>query len=141
MVFFSSIQKEEWYYPRSGGPRKRIHCDSGYKEVGSKLVMHPSSTDALPQTMAMRKQASLIYQCAECDYATNQKRDFYRHLMYHDEKSALQCPWCSFSVGTTSRLTNHMKNFHTKLDKKALIAVEKQVIKNLLFFSFLFLIL
>ena len=144
LIFFSSIQNEEWYYPRSGGARKRIHScgDCGYKAVRSNLVihaqrMHPSSTSALPPTIrAMRKQATLIHKCTECDYATNKKRDLDHHRGYHDEKSAHQCPWCSFSVGKTSHLTHHVKRFHTKLDKKPLMAVKKQVFKNLLLNSF-----
>jgi len=102
--------------------------------------MHPSSTSALPPTMAMRKKATLIHQCTECDYATNKKQRLDRHQVYHDEKSAHQCPWCSFSVGFIGHLTHHVNQFHSKLDKKAL-AVEKQVNLKIYYIQFFYFII
>ena len=67
-----------------------------------------------------------MHQCTECEYKVKEKRDFERHRLYHDEKSAYKCPHCSFSLNVTNHLARHVRLYHTKIDPKALTS-EKQV--------------
>ncbi len=73
--------------------------------------------------------AKYVHQCAECEYGTKQKGHFDRHRFFHDEKSAHQCPHCSFSVRSMTNLTIHVKRYYTKTDRKAL--VNKKHLKKL----------
>ena len=68
-----------------------------------------------------------IHQCEECEYKTKEIGHFKRHRSFHDEKSAHKCPWCSFSVNAKQQLGRHVSQYHTKIDKKDLIASENEV--------------
>ncbi len=88
---------------------------------------HPLSTTALAAlTSKATKAKPGVLRCTECEYKTKEKRDFERHELYHRDKSAFQCPWCTFSVDVGNKLARHVSHYHTKLDKTA-PAVNDQV--------------
>lgn len=82
------------------------------------------------------EQASPIHKCADCEYQSTVKKHFQSHRGYHKNKSAHQCPWCSFSVSSMARLAIHARYYHVKTDNKAL-DTENQVIL-LFFFKLIF---
>jgi len=104
--------------------------------------MHPSSTFPPSQAPRVNGKSTVIdmtHQCPDCEFETKCTRDFGRHRMYHEEKSTHQCPWCSYSVNFAIHLTRHVKNFHTKIDMKALPSDQQVIILKNYSNKFLFL--
>lgn len=107
-----ALKKEEKYFL----------CDICDFQTSSQISLtrhigaeHPFLTVALPRT---KKEPIRTFQCAICDYITEEKHRFDRHKVHHLKKSVHGCNVCNFSADSLDQLGFHLKKHHLKMTKE-----------------------
>ncbi len=127
------FQSQEWYYAPNGTRTKYKFCDKcSYKSANRETLIkhieseHPDSTQNVPQLRFKSKRQRPLpngvsvkteprdetFQCTDCDYGSNRKRDFELHEICHQKKSTHQCPICNYSVDSPGPLGRHLRQDH-----------------------------
>ena len=126
---FSIPKREEcWYYLSDGKRRKYWLCDwCDYKTITPISLAshiskkHPFSTVAHPS--ARSNDEPNLFQCAHCEFNTQEKYRLERHEEYHQKETDHPCKFCSFSADSLGQLEFHVKNHHSNMKKDGLYKV------------------
>lgn len=91
----------------------------------------------LPNGVSVKKEpGDETFQCADCDYGSNRKRDFELHELCHQKKSTHQCPICNYSVDGPGPLGRHLRQDHRNNEIDVIFDGQTSVDQVFWFYSF-----
>lgn len=65
------------------------------------------------------------FNCADCDYKSNDHNAFRRHQMVHSKQAKYKCPHCAFQCIQSTNYKNHIFKKHPELAKDLVYVCDK----------------